>query len=77
MRTIECKLGNVTIGKFEIYPDDSGQYRYKLRDADGEIITISESYSSEESCITMVQRHIGKVTGRTVIKMRQSTGMIS
>ncbi len=75
MRTIECKLGNVTIGKFEIYPDESGQYCYKLKDAGGEIIAISEGYSSEESCVTTVQRHIGRVTGRAVIKMRQSTGM--
>jgi VCBS repeat-containing protein len=75
MRTIECKLGSITIGKFEIYRDEGGQYSYKLKDSDGEIIAISEGYSSEESCMVMVQRHVGKVTGRALIKMRQSAGM--
>jgi hypothetical protein len=33
-------------GKFELYTDASGQYRFRLKASNGEIIAASESYTT-------------------------------
>jgi uncharacterized protein len=35
---------------FEWYKDKAGKYRFRLKAANGEIIAVSESYASKESC---------------------------
>jgi uncharacterized protein len=35
--------------KFEIYSDASGQYRFRLKAANGEIVASSEAYESKAS----------------------------
>lgn len=37
--------------KFELYIDKSGQYRYRLKAQNGEILIVSEGYKSKKSCI--------------------------
>ena len=37
-------------GKFEIYQDKSGGYRFRLKAGNGEIIEVGESYKSKASC---------------------------
>ncbi|TGM12728.1 DUF1508 domain-containing protein [Leptospira selangorensis] len=36
--------------KFVIYKDAKGEYRFRLKAANGEIIAVSESYSSKQAC---------------------------
>ena len=36
--------------QFEIYVDTAGEYRFRLRAPNGEIIAVSESYKSKDSC---------------------------
>jgi uncharacterized protein YegP (UPF0339 family) len=36
--------------QFEIYKDAAGEYRFRLRAPNGEIIAVSESYTSKSSC---------------------------
>ncbi|WP_082473811.1 YegP family protein [Curtobacterium sp. Leaf261] len=36
-------------GKFEIYQDGKGEYRFRLKAGNGETIAISEGYSSKAS----------------------------
>lgn len=36
-------------GKFELYKDGSGEYRFRLKAGNGEVIATSEGYSSETS----------------------------
>lgn len=33
-------------GKFELYKDKAGEYRFRLKAANGETIAVSEGYSS-------------------------------
>jgi hypothetical protein len=42
-------------GKFEIYADKSGDYRFRLKAGNGEIILSSEGYSSKSACINGVE----------------------
>jgi len=36
--------------KFEIYPDNAGKFRFRLKAANGEIIAVGEAYESKEGC---------------------------
>ena len=36
--------------QFEIYKDSAGKFRWRLRDANGEIIAASEAYEAKAGC---------------------------
>ncbi len=40
----------VTNPKFEMYTDKSGEYRFRLKARNGEVIATSEGYSSKAAC---------------------------
>ena len=47
-------------GKFEIYRDAKGEYRFRLKATNGQGILVSEGYSSRKACengIASVQRN--------------------
>ena len=40
----------VTNPKFELYEDKAGQYRFRLKARNGQIIAVSEGYKTKASC---------------------------
>ncbi|MFA5102409.1 MAG: YegP family protein [Candidatus Thermoplasmatota archaeon] len=42
-------------GKFEVWTDKAGEYRFRMKAANGEIIATSEGYSSKKSCMNGIQ----------------------
>jgi uncharacterized protein YegP (UPF0339 family) len=40
---------------FEWYTDKAGKYRFRLKATNGEIIAVSEAYSSKEACVGGIQ----------------------
>ncbi len=38
-------------GKFEVYQDKSGKFRFRLKAGNGEIIAASEGYESKAGCL--------------------------
>lgn len=36
--------------KFEIYADKAGEYRFRLKAANGQVIAVSEGYTTKDSC---------------------------
>lgn len=42
-------------GKFEVYTDKAGEYRFKLKAPNGEVIAVSEGYSSKKSCMNGIE----------------------
>lgn len=36
--------------KFEMYTDKAGEYRFRLKATNGEVIAVSEGYKSKDSC---------------------------
>lgn len=38
-------------GKFELYTDKSGEYRFRLKAGNGEVIATSEGYSSKSAAL--------------------------
>lgn len=41
--------------KFEVYPDKSGDFRFRLKAGNGEIILTGEAYSSKAACMNGVE----------------------
>ncbi|OPX72417.1 MAG: hypothetical protein A4E38_00596 [Methanoregulaceae archaeon PtaB.Bin108] len=42
-------------GKFEVYVDKAGKYRFRLKASNGEIIAVGESYSSKSACMNGIE----------------------
>ncbi|MEZ6191360.1 MAG: YegP family protein [Phycisphaerales bacterium] len=42
-------------GKFEVYKDKAGKYRFRLKAGNGEIIAAGEAYESKASCLNGVE----------------------
>ena len=40
--------------KFEVYADKAGEYRFRLKARNGQIIAVSESYKAKASCLNGV-----------------------
>jgi uncharacterized protein YegP (UPF0339 family) len=42
-------------GKFEVYKDKAGEFRFRLKAANGQNILSSEGYSAKKSCLNGVE----------------------
>jgi len=40
---------------FEWYCDKAGMFRFRLKAANGEIIAVSEAYTSKEACVNGIE----------------------
>lgn len=45
----------VTNPKFEVYTDKAGEYRFRLKARNGEIIAVSEGYKAKSSCLNGIE----------------------
>ena len=45
----------VTHPKFEMYQDKAGEFRFRLKARNGEIIGVSEGYTSKANCVNGVE----------------------
>ena len=41
--------------KFEIYTDKAGEFRFRLKATNGQIIAVSEGYKAEASCLNGIE----------------------
>ena len=53
-QTVE-EVQKVTNPKFEVYLDKAGEYRFRLKARNGEIIATGESYKSKPSCLNGIE----------------------
>jgi uncharacterized protein YegP (UPF0339 family) len=42
-------------GKFEMYKDSQGKFRFRLKAGNGEIIAVSEAYNSKASAMNGIE----------------------
>jgi uncharacterized protein YegP (UPF0339 family) len=42
-------------GKFELYTDSAGKFRFRLKAGNGEIIAVGESYESKASALNGIE----------------------
>ena len=42
-------------GKFELYKDPSGSYRFRLKASNGQVIAVGEAYESKASALNGIE----------------------
>jgi len=42
-------------GKFELYQDKSGQYRFRLKAGNGQTIATGEGYTTKKACLNGIE----------------------
>lgn len=41
--------------KFEVYQDKKGEWRFRLKASNGEVIAVGEGYSSKSGCLNGIE----------------------
>ncbi|MEU8139798.1 YegP family protein [Streptodolium elevatio] len=41
--------------KFEVYEDNAGKHRFRLKAANGEIIAVGEGYATKNACLNGIE----------------------
>lgn len=59
-------------GKFEVYKDKSGGYRFRLKAGNGEVIASSESYKTKASAMNGVES-VKKNAGGDVVDLTEES----
>lgn len=57
---------NGRTGIFEVYQDKSGEYRFRLKAANGQIIAASEGYTTKAACLNGVESVKRSATGAVI-----------
>ncbi|HOP66341.1 MAG TPA: YegP family protein [Methanoregulaceae archaeon] len=42
-------------GKFEVYTDKAGKYRFRLKASNGQVIAVGEAYNSKSACMNGIE----------------------
>ena len=42
-------------GKFEVYQDKAGKFRFRLKASNGQVIAVGEAYESKKSCLNGIE----------------------
>ena len=42
-------------GKFEVYKDKKGEFRFRLKASNGQVIATGEGYSSKSACLNGIE----------------------
>jgi uncharacterized protein YegP (UPF0339 family) len=56
-------------GKFEVYKDAKGKYRFRLKAGNGQIIAVGEAYESMPACMNGIESVRGNAADAAVIDM--------
>ena len=56
-------------GKFEVWTDKAGEYRFRLKAPNGEIIATSEGYSSKKSCMNGIQSVMKNAPNAPIVEL--------
>lgn len=59
-------------GKFEVYKDKSGGFRFRLKAANGEVVASSESYKTKASALNGVES-VKKNAGSDVVDLTEES----
>ena len=54
--------------KFEVYVDKAGEYRYRLKATNGQIIAVGESYKALSSCLNGIESVRKNAAEKNIVK---------
>jgi hypothetical protein len=56
-------------GKFELYEDKAGEFRFRLKAANGQIIAAGEGYKTKKSCLNGIESVIKNAASATIVDL--------
>jgi len=56
-------------GKFELYEDRSGEFRFRLKAGNGEVIAVSEGYSSKSGALNGIESVKSNAPNASVVEV--------
>jgi uncharacterized protein YegP (UPF0339 family) len=56
-------------GKFEIYPDRAGKYRFRLKAGNGEVVASGEAYESKANAKKGAEAVQNAAAGATIVEV--------
>lgn len=57
------------MGKFEVYKGKGGEFRFRLKAGNGEIIATGEGYSSKQACLNGIESVKKNAPGAPVVEL--------
>jgi uncharacterized protein YegP (UPF0339 family) len=63
--------GIVMAGKFEVYKDKAGEFRFRLKASNGETIAASEGYKTKASALNGIESVQKNAPGATVVDLTE------
>lgn len=58
-------------GKFEVYEDKAGKYRFRLKASNGQVIASGQGYSSKDSCIKGIESVKKNAADATIVELEK------
>ncbi|MCR4962876.1 MAG: YegP family protein [Firmicutes bacterium] len=55
--------------KFEVYQDKAGEYRFRLKASNGQIIAVGEGYKAKKSCLNGIESIKKNAPAAEIIKL--------
>jgi uncharacterized protein YegP (UPF0339 family) len=57
--------------KFEIYQDKKGEYRFRLRATNGQVIATGQGYKAKKSCLNGIESVKKNAPGAEVVEVAE------
>lgn len=64
-------------GKFEVYKDKAGKFRFRLKAGNGEIIAVGEAYESKTSAMHGIESIRSNAEAATLVDLTDQAGQMS
>jgi uncharacterized protein YegP (UPF0339 family) len=62
------------VAKFEVFLGESGEYYFRLRARNGQIIAVSKGYKSKEGCIKGIQSVKENAPNARIVVLEETSG---
>ncbi|GAA2048185.1 YegP family protein [Catenulispora yoronensis] len=59
-------------GKFEVYKDKAGKYRFRLKAGNGQIIAVGEAYESKAAVMNGIESIRGNAAAAALVDMSEA-----
>ncbi|RXA21911.1 DUF1508 domain-containing protein [Methanosarcina sp. MSH10X1] len=61
------------MSKFEIYADEVGTYKFRLRARNGQVVAVSQSYRSKEGCLKGIRSVKSNAADARIVILSEET----
>lgn len=58
-------------GKFEVYKDKKGEYRFRLKAGNGQVIAAGEAYTTKAACLNGIESVIKNAADAEIVELEE------